>query len=407
MGSIASSAANVSILKRLYGAKVSETTYKRDALLELCRKDTNFRGEGKFIVVAIAPTAGGSADFAQAVASQNATVERRFFVTRAREYQLYTIDNEAIEASKGDAAAIVEILKRQVGGAKKQFDEALARRTHSPGGGVIGQIDSSVTLASNQLKFRSRTQVVGLFYKNMVLEFAATNGTGSSPGSTRGPNAQLTVTAVDRNNGILTLNANLNTVPGITVNDFVFRAGDFAKSMTGIQGWEPDSDPSGANPLFGVDQTEDMAKLSGVRVTGGGKPKEETLQDAGAEAMINGINATHCIVNPLDFKDLGKELGAQKIQEGGTGTTGFSKLIVYTAAGALELRPSPFCKKGSFWMGDVSTFVLGSAGEMPMDLAAGNGGTLLLPTSDARQGRLGGYGNFWVEDPGQWVIGTW
>lgn len=404
---LASSAANVSILKRLYGAKVSETTYKRDALLELCRKDTNFRGEGKFIVVAIAPTAGGSADFAQAVASQNATVERRFFVTRAREYQLYSIDNEAIEASKGDAAAIVEILKRQVGGAKKQFDEALARRTHSPGGGVLGQIDSSVNLASNTLKFRSRTQVVGLFYKNMVLEFAATNGTGSSPGSTRGPSAQLIITAVDRNNGILTLNANLNTVPGITVNDFVFRAGDFSKSITGIQGWEPDADPSGANPLFGVDQTEDMAKLSGVRVTGGGKPKEETLQDAGAEAMINGINATHCIVNPLDFKDLGKELGAQKIQEGGTGVTGFSKLVVYTAAGAVELRPSPFCKKGSFWMGDVSTFVLGSAGEMPMDLAAAQGGTLLLPTSDARQGRLGGYGNFWVEDPGQWVIGTW
>jgi hypothetical protein len=404
---LASSAANVSLLKRLYGSKVSETTYKRDALLELCKKDTNFRGEGKFIVVAIAPTAGGSADFAQAVAAQEATVERRFFVTRKREYQLYSIDNEAIEASKGDAAALVEILKRQVGGAKKNFDEALARRAHSPGGGAIGQIDTTTVLTTAVLKLRSRTSVVGLFYKNLVLEFAATNGTGSSPGSTRGPNAQLRVVSVDRNAGTVTLSGNLNTIVGITVNDFVFRAGDFANAMTGIQGWEPTADPSGANPLFGVDQTEDMAKLSGVRVVGGGKPKEETLQDAGAEAMINGINVTHCIVNPLDFKDLGKELGAQKIQEGGTGVTGFSKLIVYTAAGAVELRPSPFCAKGFFWMGDASTLTLGSAGEMPMDLAAGNGGTLLLPTSDARQGRLGGYGNFWVDDPGQWVIGSW
>lgn len=404
---VSSTSANVSIVKRLYGSKVSETTYKRDALLELCKKDTNFRGEGKFIVVAIAPPAGGSADFAQAVAAQETTVERRFFVTRAREYQLYTIDNEAIEATRGNAAALVEILKRQVGGAKKQFDEALARRAHSPGGGALGQIDSAVTLSSTTLTFRVRTAIVGLIYKNMLLEFAATNGTGSSPGSTRGPNAQLRVTAVNRTTGAVTVNAALNTIPGITVNDFVFRAGDFSRSMTGIQGWEPIADPSGANPLFGVDQTEDMAKLSGVRIDGLGKPKEETLQDAGAEAMINGINAVVCLVNPLDFKDLGKELGAQKIQEGGTGVTGFSKLIVYTAAGAAELRPTPFCLKGYFWLGDPDTITLGSAGELPMDLAAGQGGTLLLPTSDARQGRLGGYGNFWVDDPGQWVIGKW
>ncbi len=121
--SLATSASNVSLLKRLYGSKVSETTYKRDKLLELCKKDTNFRGEGKYIVVAVAATAGGSATFDAALAAQEATVEVRFFVDHRKEYQLYSIANDAIERSKGNNAAIVEILKRQVGGAKRKFDE--------------------------------------------------------------------------------------------------------------------------------------------------------------------------------------------------------------------------------------------------------------------------------------------
>lgn len=395
--------AHTPLLKRLYGSKVAETTYKRDKLLELCKKDTNFRGEDKAITVAIAPTAGGSASFAAAVAAQEATVERRFTITRKREYQLYTIDNEAIQASQGNTAAIVEILKRQVGGAKKQFDEAIARRAHSPGGGAIGRLPTSITATGTTVSLRDRTDIVGTWYKNTLVDFKDTDGTGTSPGSVRagGP---LKVTNIDRDDGTLTFNATLDTISGIAANDYVFRYGDFGNAMTGIQGWEPVADPS-STAFFGVDRTEDLAKLSGVRVDGLGKPKEETIQDAGVEAQINGFTPKHVFINSLNFKDIGKELGGQRIQEGSTGEIGFSKIVVNVATGPVTIHSSPFVKLGYFWMGDAENLTLGTAGECPMDLTFGN--TMLLPTADARQGRIGAYGNFWVENPGEWVVGKW
>lgn len=400
---LSTSAAHTPLLKRLYGSKVAETTYKRDKLLELCKKDTAFRGEDKAITVAIAPTAGGSASFSAAVAAQEATVEVRFTITRKREYQLYTIDNEAIEASKGNTAAIVEILKRQVGGAKKQFDEAIARRAHSPGGGSIGRLPASITSSGTTVSLLDRTDIVGTWYKNTLVDFDDGDGTGTSPGTVRagGP---LKVTAIDRDNATITFNATLDTISGIAANDYVFRYGDFGNAMTGIQGWEPISDPS-SSAFFGVDRTADLAKLSGVRVDGLGKPKEETIQDAGVEAQINGFTPKHVFINSLNFKDIGKELGGQRVQEGATGQIGFERIVVHVATGPVTVHSSPFVKLGYFWMGDAENLVLGTAGECPMDLTFGN--TMLLPTADARQGRIGCYGNFWVDNPGEWVVGKW
>jgi hypothetical protein len=182
---------------------------------------------------------------------------------------------------------------------------------------------------------------------------------------------------------------------------------DYTNAFLGLQGWAPVSAP-GNTTFYNVDRTEDLSKLSGVRVFGSGKLKEEVLQDAGAEAMINGINPTHCLTNPLDFKDLGKELGGAKIQEGGKGTTGFSSLTVYIATGEITVVQSPYVKKGYFWMGNPGeNFTLGTSGECPMDLAQGTGGMLVLPTADAKQGRIGCYGNFWMDNPGEWLVGAW
>ncbi len=399
--SLATSASNVSLLKRLYGSKVSETTYKRDKLLELCKKDTNFRGEGKYIVVAVAATAGGSATFDAALAAQEATVEVRFFVDHRKEYQLYSIANDAIERSKGNNAAIVEILKRQVGGAKRKFDESMAKRTH--GTGPIGRISSGSATNTTTLTLRDRTDIVGTWEKNTQIQFATDDGSGSSPTGLRAGVAK--VVTLDRDSGTVTLNAVVNTITTNT-DDYIHRYGDYGNAMLGLQAWEPVSDPS-STAFWGLDRTVDLSKLSGVRVFGGGKLKEEVLQDAGAECQINGIDPTHCFVNPLDFKDLGKELGGAKTQEGGKGVTGFSSIDVHIATGTITVVSTAYVKKGYFWMGNPDNLTLGTAGECPMDLAQGNGGMLLLPTADAKQGRLGCYGNFWVDNTGEWLIGAW
>jgi HD-GYP domain-containing protein (c-di-GMP phosphodiesterase class II) len=104
---------------------------------------------------------------------------------------------------------------------------------------------------------------------------------------------------------------------------------------------------------------------------------------------------------------IGMELNASKVQEGGTAVMGFSKLICHLAIGEVEIVQSPYMPEGEFRLLDPENFHLGTAGDCPKDLAASVGGKLLLPTADAWQGRLGCYGNFWLDDPGQVLVGTW
>lgn len=397
----ASPSQNASLLKRLYGSKVAETTYKRDKLLELCKKDRNFGGSGREVTVSIAGTAGGSADFAAAAASQEATEERTFFVVHRKEYQLYTIQNDAIARSQGNAAALVQILKRQVGGAKRKFDESLARRTH--GVGPIGRIQSGSSISTTTLTLSERTDIVGTWEKNLLVDFAANDGSALSPGSVRagGP---LKVVSIDRDNGTVTLNAAVDTVA--SADDYVHRFGDFGKAMLGLPAWEPYSDPS-STAFYGLDRTEDLSRLAGIRVFGAGRLKEEILQDAGAECHINGISPKVLLINTLDFKDIGKELGGGKSQEGSKAVAGFSSIEVHLACGSVTVHPSPYVKKGYAFLGDPENLTLATAGDCPMDLAAKQGGQLLLPTADALQGRLGCYGNFWVDNPGEWCVISW
>jgi hypothetical protein len=405
MAGSASPTVNAPLLKRLYGKNVSETTYKRDALLERASKDKNFRGLGREVTIAIAATAGGSADFAGAVESQEATVERTFFVTHRKEYQVYTIQNDAIERSMGDAAALVSILKRQVGGAKRKFDESMARRTHGKGGGALGQLALNTTLTGNTVIFRKRSDIVGTIEKNLLIDFASDDGTGTSPSGLL-PGGPLKVLSVNRKAGTMVLNTTIDTAVGVTNNSYFFRRKDYGVAMTGLGGWSPTVDPTSAL-FFGVDRTEDITKESGYRIAGGGRPKDEVLQEAGAEAMTNGISAKLCVVNPRDFMDIGMELNASKVQEGGTAVMGFSKLICHLAIGEVEIVQSPYMPEGEFRLLDPENFHLGTAGDCPKDLAASVGGKLLLPTADAWQGRLGCYGNFWLDDPGQVLVGTW
>ena len=55
-----SSTTNLSILKRLWGSDVPTPMYKASKALAFIKKDNNFGGEGRYVVVSVAPPGGGS-----------------------------------------------------------------------------------------------------------------------------------------------------------------------------------------------------------------------------------------------------------------------------------------------------------------------------------------------------------
>lgn len=398
------------LLKRLWGTKVADPMYKASRFAAMINSDTNFGSEGRYVNVTVGPTAGGSSSFADALAAQDATKEIRFFVSHRKEYQIFSLQGDLIARSRGNANAMVEAVRQQADKARYAFARAIARKLWGNGGGALGQLASTTVLASTSLVLRSRTDVVG-FEVGMQLEFSSDDGSPASPAGRRGAPDRLTVTAINRDTGTITVNANLNTVTGITVNDFVFRRGDYANAMTGMRGWNPITAPTAGDSFFGLDRsTTDVTRVSGVRVNGAGKPKEETLIDGTAEAQINGVTINQCFVNPLDYRDLVKELGSKReIQVNAKqGATGFNAIEVYGATGTIQIVSEVDVPRGTGWGVDTDQITLRSAGDCPMMLNEDGIGKLLRQfDDDAYQGRIGAYGNLFQDNPGNAVIFSW
>lgn len=400
------------LLKRLWGSKVADPMYKASRFASMIGSDTNFGSEGRYVNVTVGPTAGGSSNFADALASQDATREVRFFVQHRKEYQVFSLQGDIIARLRGNANGLVEAVKQQADKARYQFSRAIARKFWANGGGALGQIATTTTLTTNTLSLRTRTDVVG-FEIGMQLEFASDDGSAVSPAGRRGIPDRLTVTAINRDTGVLTMSGLLNTVTGITTSDFIFRRGDYALAMTGMRGWNPITAPvpGGGDSFFGFDRgSSDVTRLTGVRVVGAGKPKEESLIDGTAEAQINGITVTEVFVNPLDYRDLLKEMGSKReIQiEAKNANMGFTGLSVIGANGEMKVISEVDVPRGTGWGVDTGQITLRTAGDCPMMLNEDGVGKLLRAfDDDAYQGRIGAYGNLFQDNPGNAVIFSW
>lgn len=409
----ANSTNKVNVLKRLWADKVQEPLYKKSKAYSLCSKATDFTNEGRYVVISVSPTAGGSATFSDALAAQDAAAEVRFFVTPKREYQVFSLDGLYLAQSEGNPKAMVKGYEHEANKARYAFARALSRRFWGNGGGSLGRISASQTLSSTTLTLRERMDIVA-FEKGIQLEFASDDGTGTSPAGRRGAPDRLTVNgAIDRDAGTLGMSAALNTVTSISASDYIFRRGDYAAAMTGLRGWVPTSNPSASESFFGLDRSaQDIARVSGVRVSAA-STKEESLINASAEAHVNGIEPSDCFVNPLDMRDLIKELGSKTYIEVNTKMPGvsFQALQIHGNTGPIRIMSEVDVPKGFYWMGNIETVYHRTVGEaMRLLNEDGIGKMMRMSDADAYQSRLGCYGNFTVEGdtgPGGWVCGAW
>jgi hypothetical protein len=316
-----------------------------------------------------------------------------------------------IARCRGNGNAVVEAVKNQTDGARYAFARSMSRMAWGNGGGARAQLASTTVLASTNLDLRSPADIVG-FEPGMQLEFASDDGSAASPAGRRGAPDRLTVVTVNREIQRVITNANLSTVNSITVNDFVFRRGDYAAAMSGERGWNPITAPGGGDNFMGMDRSVgDVSRQSGYRINGAGKPKEETLVDAMVIAHENGMSVNRCFVNSRDFGDITKEMGSKvvlsdvKTREADIGFKGF---VVHGAVGQVEVVAEADVPRGYFWLVDPDLITLRTAGDCPMILNEDKVGAIrFMMTDDAYQSQLGAYGNLFNENPGNVVVGTW
>lgn len=242
-----------------------------------------------------------SATFSTAVSRSTNSQLKDFVLTRAKDYSIASIDNETLEASKGNANAFMEAATVEIDGAMQSITRSLAVALYGTGSGSIGQCNASATGTSLQLK---NADDVTNFEVGMELVFSTADGGGSIK------SGSVTVNGVDRDTGELTVDAltAIASGAGVAANDYIFVEGDYDLKIKGLRAWVPNTAPT-SSPFFGVDRTADVTRLGGIRFDGSAMPIEEALVSAASRAAREGAKPDTCFMNHVDYANLEKALG--------------------------------------------------------------------------------------------------
>lgn len=410
--------AGSNLLKVLYPDDVSTPMYEASKAYGLMQKDTKFASDGtKYVIVSIAPGAGGSANIQTAIANQSATQQVRFQLGRKKLYEVGSIDGEAMAVAKnggGDNSkgAVLDLVKNAMKRARDAFSRTLSRAVWGSGGGGRGTITAGSNVATTTITLTNRADVSG-FFKGMVLQSAPNDGftTVTSPN-----NGQAALASVQRKTSggtaTLTATAAWNTlIGGIAAGDTLFRAGDYGIYPNGIPGWAPTADPGGGDSFLSINRSTagDLNYLSGWRVLGGGQPKQQTLVDMAAEAKQNGINVKSVLMNPLDMRDAFKEQSSYKTIPVNTDNprVGYKGLELLGSVGAMTVMDELDVPQGFAWLiNPEEDWTCRSAGDCPMLFDFdGIKAFLRNPSGDDYQFRMGCYLNFENANPANAIVG--
>lgn len=385
-----------SALKQHYtNDMVENMVYKDNPLLAMLPKMENFGGKNLPIPIIFGNPQGRSATFSTAKSNKGNSKLEDFVLTRNKDYSLASIDNETIEASKGDANAFLEAATVEIDGAIQSATRSLAVSLYGTGSGSIGQASGSTTGTTTTL---SEPEDVTNFEIGMELVFSTADGGGAVK------SGSVTITGVDRDTGVITHDAAtaIDGGTGIAANDYIFVEGDYDLKLKGLRAWLPDNTPS-ATAFFGVDRTQDATRLGGIRFDGSALPIEEALVSAAARAGREGGRPDHCFMSYNKFSDLEKALGS-KVQyvdvQSTNAEVGFRGILIHGPRGPIRVVPDQNCPDSRAFMLQMDVWKLYSLGKAPKILDSDGLKMLREADDDAVEVRVGYYAQLGCRAPG-------
>jgi predicted regulator of Ras-like GTPase activity (Roadblock/LC7/MglB family) len=388
-------------LKAYYSnQRVENMTYKDYPFFAMIPKKKDFFGKNYPLPIQIGNPQGRSKTFAKAKANQTSSVYKDFTLTRVKDYSLATVDNETAEASENDKGAFLKALTNEIDSAIKSMSIAMASAVYGDGSGVIGQI---AAISANEITLVEPDDVV-MFDVGQSIVFAAAKSTGGL----RAAGAKLVVTKVDRSAGKISFDANIATIAGVVVNDYLFVDGDRNLAMAGLAAWLPFVAPTSGDNFFGVDRSVDPTRLGGVRFDGSALTIEEALVKGLTLCNREGGNPKLVFMNYTDWANLELALGSKVqymvTQAFGRADIGFQGIQIKTNKGVANCVADPFCPKGYAYGITMESFALYSLKE-PVRILDLDGNKLLRASDDdAVELRVGGYFNIGCDAPGHNVV---
>lgn len=385
-------------LKELYDGQVVENlVYADNPFLALVPKKTDFGGKYKPVPIITGVSQGRSATFSNAQGNQSPVQIQSFLLTRVSDYSIATIDNQTMLASRTDKMSFLEGAKLVVDGAFRSITNSLASALFRSGTGSIGVIGS---IASGVITLSNAADVVQ-FEVNQTLQANATDG--GTPRAALGY-----VIAVNRSAGTVTVSAtglggSAGTPSGWAAADYLLVQGDVNAKVKGLAAWLPETAPTSGDSFFGVDRSQDVTRLAGIRYDGSAQSIEEALIDSSSLLAREGGKPDVCITNFATYAALEKSLGSkvQYVDMKGPAEIAFRGIMVNGANSMIKVFPDRNCQAQKGYLLQMNTWTLNSLGDAPQILRYGDGLEMLrVSNADAGEVRIGYYANLATNAPG-------
>jgi len=383
---------------------VMNLVYSDNPFLALVAKYESFGGKNLPIPLIYGNPQGRSATFSQAQTRGSATNSqlKDFVLTRVKDYSIATIDNETLEASKGNANAFMEAATTEIDGAISSLTRSLAISLYRDSSGQIGQLDAEPAEAADTVIVLKEASDVTNFEVGMILNVWSAKS-GGSQRNVDGSTSDLEVVGVDRDLGTVTIDDPYDASGTIAADDYVFVKGDRGLKLSGLEDWIPATAPTGGDSFFGVDRSSDVTRLAGIRQDGSSKPIEEALIDAAARIGREGGKPDHVFMSYEKFAELEKALGS-KVQyvdlKNEDAQVGFRGIVINGPRGAIKCIPDQNCPNNVAFMVSLKSWKLYSLGKAVRVIDTDGLSMLRQASADGVEVRYGFYGQLGCRAPG-------
>ena len=376
--------------------RIENMVYKDNPFLAMVAKYEDFGGENLKLPIKYGNPMGRSATFTTAQSNVTGGNIKAFLLTRIKDYAIAQIENEVLEASKGNANAFLEAAVFAIDGSIQAATRSLAVALYGNGKGSIGVVSTSdsttITLAT--------TQDITNFEVDMSLVSSADESGGTA-------GTAISVTGINRDTGVLTMGADPSTIFTSTLK-YIFVEGDYATDSTallkvsGIAAWLPSTAPGSTDSFFNVNRSADVDRLGGIRFDASSLPIEEGLIGAAARAARAGGKPDYCFMNYSNFADLEKSLGSKVsyVEKNIKPEIGFRGILIHGPRGPINVIPDQNCPNGVAYMIQMDVWKLYSLGKAPRILSGDGLKQLRVYNADAIEVRVGYYGQLGCRAPG-------
>ncbi len=411
----------VAALKELYTGDdyMKDLVYKKNPFLALVPKDESPTGfSGKYIPVPLvyATPQGRSATFTNAQSNQTSPGLDSFFVYRVSNYQLVTITNELLEATKDDAGAFVDEAKLNMDTGFRNISNDLAADLFRNADGTRAQMAS---ISTGVITLADPSDIVQFEVGMSLVSYSISSGTYTQPSG----GAVGYVIAVNRSTGVLTVSTSQGgaaaspsgwstsypylAVQGDTIATTAGASGSTGSflKVSGLAAWLASNSLGSSDSFWNVNRNADPTRLAGVFFDGSNESIEEALIDAASLVAREGGAPDTAFVNFTSYAALEKALGAkvQYVQiEHDTADIAFAGIRIHAPYGPITVIPDRNCQPQTYYLLQMDTWKFRSLGKAPHILKYGLEGLegLRVGNADALEIRIGYYGNLICNAPG-------